>query len=127
MKNTVTILRERLFSIIRRLGKEPERYTRKPGMDFTRKRTLSPRRADPSHSRHGRKEHLERAARAFPQANRYAVGVGFRPAAAEAASVRARRSVSPVLGLAPPAKEVPGLPAAGCGRFIPEIRSIPCE
>ena len=42
MKNTVTILRERLFSIIRRLGEEPERYARKPGRDFTRKRTLTP-------------------------------------------------------------------------------------
>ena len=28
MKNTVTILRERLFSIIRRLGEEPEGYAR---------------------------------------------------------------------------------------------------
>ena len=42
MKNTVTILRERLFSIIRRLVKEPERYARKPGRDFTRKRMLAP-------------------------------------------------------------------------------------
>ena len=42
MKNTVTILRERLFSIIRRLGEEPARYARKPGRDFTRKRTLTP-------------------------------------------------------------------------------------
>ncbi|MEI3079285.1 MAG: hypothetical protein V8T00_08345 [Oscillospiraceae bacterium] len=42
MKNTVTILRERLFSIIRRLGEEPERYARKPGRDFTRKRMLTP-------------------------------------------------------------------------------------
>ena len=42
MKNTVTILRERLFSIIRRLVEEPERYARKPGRDFTRKRTLTP-------------------------------------------------------------------------------------
>ena len=42
MKNTVTILRERLFSIIRRLVEEPERYARKPGRDFTRKRTLPP-------------------------------------------------------------------------------------
>ena len=42
MKNTVTMLRERLFSIIRRLGEEPERYARKPGRDFTRKRTLTP-------------------------------------------------------------------------------------
>ena len=42
MKNTVTILRESLFSIIRRLVEEPERYARKPGRDFTRKRTLTP-------------------------------------------------------------------------------------
>ena len=42
MKKTVMILRERLFSIIRRLGEEPERYARKPGLDFTRKRTLTP-------------------------------------------------------------------------------------
>ena len=42
MKNTVTMLRERLFSIIRRLGEEPERYARKSGRDFTRKRTLTP-------------------------------------------------------------------------------------
>ena len=42
MKNTVLTLRERLFSIIRRLGEEPERYARKPGRDFTRKRTLTP-------------------------------------------------------------------------------------
>ena len=42
MKNTVTILRERLFSIIRRLVEEPERYARKPDRDFTRKRTLTP-------------------------------------------------------------------------------------
>ena len=42
MKKTVMILRERLFSIIRRLGEEPERYARKPGRDFTRKRTLTP-------------------------------------------------------------------------------------
>ena len=42
MKNTVLALRERLFSIIRRLGEEPERYARKPGRDFTRKRTLTP-------------------------------------------------------------------------------------
>ena len=42
MKNAVAILRERLFSIIRRLGEEPERYARKPGRDFTRKRTLTP-------------------------------------------------------------------------------------
>ena len=42
MKKTVMILRERLFSIIRRLGEEPERYARKPGRDFTRKRALTP-------------------------------------------------------------------------------------
>ena len=36
------ILRERLFSIIRRLVEEPERYARKPGRDFTRKRALTP-------------------------------------------------------------------------------------
>ena len=42
MKNTVTMLRERLFSIIRRLVEEPERYARKPDRDFTRKRTLTP-------------------------------------------------------------------------------------
>ena len=42
MKNTVLTLRERLFSIIRRLGEEPERYARKSGRDFTRKRTLTP-------------------------------------------------------------------------------------
>ena len=42
MKNTVLTLRERLFSIIRRLGEEPERYARKPGRGFTRKRTLTP-------------------------------------------------------------------------------------
>ncbi len=42
MKNTVLALRGRLFSIIRRLGEEPERYVRKPGRDFTRKRTLTP-------------------------------------------------------------------------------------
>ena len=42
MKNTVLTLRERLFSIIRRLGEEPARYARKPGRDFTRKRTLTP-------------------------------------------------------------------------------------
>lgn len=42
MKNTVLTLRERLFSIIRRLGETPERYARKPGRDFTRKRTLTP-------------------------------------------------------------------------------------
>ena len=41
-ENAVTMLRERLFSIIRRLGEEPERYARKPGRDFTRKRTLTP-------------------------------------------------------------------------------------
>ena len=42
MKNTVLTLRERLFSIIRRLGEEPKRYARKSGRDFTRKRTLTP-------------------------------------------------------------------------------------
>ena len=42
MKNTVLTLRERLFSIIRGLTEEPERYARKPGRDFTRKRTLTP-------------------------------------------------------------------------------------
>ena len=42
MKNTVTMLRERLFSIIRMIGENPERYARKPGRDFTRKRTLTP-------------------------------------------------------------------------------------
>ena len=42
MKNTVLTLRERLFSIIRRLGEEPARYARKPGRDFTRKRMLTP-------------------------------------------------------------------------------------
>lgn len=42
MKNTVLTLRERLFSIIRRLSEEPERYARKPGRDFTRKRMLTP-------------------------------------------------------------------------------------
>lgn len=42
MKNTVTMLRERLFSIIRRIGETPERYARNPGRDFTRKRTLTP-------------------------------------------------------------------------------------
>ena len=42
MKKTVMILRERLFSIIRRLGEEPERYARKADRDFTRKRTLTP-------------------------------------------------------------------------------------
>ena len=42
MKNTVLTLRERLFSIIRRLGEEPERYARKPGRDFTRKQALTP-------------------------------------------------------------------------------------
>ena len=42
MKNTVLTLRERLFSIIRRLGEETERYARKPGRDFTSKRTLTP-------------------------------------------------------------------------------------
>ena len=42
MKKTVMILRERLFSIIRRLVEEPERYARKPGRDFTRKRALTP-------------------------------------------------------------------------------------
>lgn len=36
------MLRERLFSIIRRLGEEPEQYARKPGKDFTQKRTLTP-------------------------------------------------------------------------------------
>ena len=41
-EKTVMILRERLFSIIRRLGEEPEWYARKPGRDFTRKRTLTP-------------------------------------------------------------------------------------
>ena len=42
MKNTVTMLREMLFSIIRRIGENPERYARKPGRDFTRKRMLTP-------------------------------------------------------------------------------------
>jgi len=42
MKNTVLTLRERLFSIIRRLGEEPARYARNPNRDFTRKRTLTP-------------------------------------------------------------------------------------
>ena len=42
MKNTVLTLRERLFSIIRRLGEEPKRYARNPGRNFTRKRTLTP-------------------------------------------------------------------------------------
>ena len=42
MKNMVTMLRERLFSIIRRLGEETERYARKPGWDFTRKQALTP-------------------------------------------------------------------------------------
>ena len=72
------------------------------------------------------KEHLERAARVFPQADRHAVGVGLCPAAAEAASIRARRSVSPLLGSSAPAKEVPGLPTAGRGRFVAEIRRVPC-
>ena len=43
-----------------------------------------------------------------------------------AASIRARRSVSPVLGSSASAKEIPGLQAAGCGWFVSEIRSIPC-
>lgn len=42
MKNTVTMLRERLFSIIRRIGEHPERYARNPNRDFTRKRALTP-------------------------------------------------------------------------------------
>ena len=42
MKNTVTMLRGMLFSIIRRIGESPERYDRKPGRDFTRKRMLTP-------------------------------------------------------------------------------------
>ena len=36
---------------------------------FYPKTDADARRADPSHSRHGRKEHLEGAAWAFPQAN----------------------------------------------------------
>lgn len=42
MKYTVTMLRERLYSMIRRIGERPERYARDPGRDFTRKRTLPP-------------------------------------------------------------------------------------
>ena len=42
MKNTVLILQERLFSIIRRLSEEPKRYARNPDRDFTRKRALTP-------------------------------------------------------------------------------------
>ena len=42
MKSTVTMLRERLFSIIRRIVENPEQYARQPGRDFTRKQTLTP-------------------------------------------------------------------------------------
>ncbi len=42
MKYTADALRERLYSIIRRIGERPERYARNPDKDFTRKRTLTP-------------------------------------------------------------------------------------
>ncbi len=42
---------------------------------------------DLSYSHYERKRYLEGTAWAFPKENRYAVGVGVRPAAAEAASV----------------------------------------
>ncbi len=42
MKYTVEALRERLYSMIRRVGERSERYARNPGKGFTRKRTLPP-------------------------------------------------------------------------------------
>lgn len=39
--HTPIILREKLLSIIRSLGRHPERFAQRPGRDFTRKRTLS--------------------------------------------------------------------------------------
>ncbi len=41
MKYTAATLREGLYSIIRRIGEQPERYARNPGKDFTRKRALT--------------------------------------------------------------------------------------
>ncbi len=42
MKYTAATLREVLYSMIRRIGEQSERYARNPGKDFTRKRTLTP-------------------------------------------------------------------------------------
>jgi len=42
MKYTVATLREVLYSMIRRIGEQLERYAGNPGQDFTRKRTLTP-------------------------------------------------------------------------------------
>ena len=41
MKNTAGALKEILLSIIREMGKQPERYAKNPGKDFTRQRSLT--------------------------------------------------------------------------------------
>ena len=41
MKYTPRLLREILHSMIRKMGKHPEKYVRHPGRDFTRPRTLT--------------------------------------------------------------------------------------
>ena len=104
MKNTVTILRERLFSIIRRLVEEPERYARKPDRDFTRKRTLTP-------------AVLIQLIVTMDEKSIWKGLLGH---------FRRRIDTPSVLGSSASAKEIPGLQAAGCGWFVSEIRSIPC-
>ena len=126
MKNTVLTLRERLFSIIRRLGEEPKRYARNPDRDFTRKRALTPAVLIYLIVTMDEKKYLERFARAFSEADRYAVGVGIHPAATEAAPVRARRYVSPLFGSPASAKEISRVSTAGRRRFISEIRDVSC-
>ena len=42
MKYTVEVLRDGLYSIIRRIGERPEQYARNPGRDITRKRVFTP-------------------------------------------------------------------------------------
>ena len=126
MKNTVLTLQERLFSIIRRLGEEPKRYARNPDRDFTRKRTLTPAVLIYLIVTMDEKKYLERFARAFSEADRYAVGVGIHPAATEAAPVRARRYVSPLFRSPASAKEISRVSTAGRRRFISEIRDVSC-
>jgi len=42
MKYTVATMREILYSMIWKIGEQPEGYARNPGKDFTLKRTLMP-------------------------------------------------------------------------------------
>ena len=41
MRQTPKLLRGMLHSMIRKMGKHPEKYVRQPDRDFTRPRTLS--------------------------------------------------------------------------------------